>query len=186
MQVLKFGGSSVANAVNILKVTSIVADAVKRDRTILVVSAVGGCTDRLINAATLASERDERYKEIVSHIESDHNTIIAELIPEEYSASLRSRCDSLFNSLKGLLEGISLTGELTQGSCDLAVSYGELLSTTIISAKLSSSGLNNIWVDSRELVKTIYHNSQNIVDIDNTNRNITKFLNSNSFFTPSL
>lgn len=179
MQVLKFGGSSVANALNILKVTSIVADAVKRDRTILVVSAVGGCTDKLIKAATLASERDESYTEIVNQIENDHNKIITELIPEEYSAGVKSRCNSLFLSLKGLLEGISLTGELTQGSCDLAVSYGELLSTTIISAKLSSSGLNNIWVDSRELVKTIYHNSQNIVDIETTNRNITKFLSAN-------
>ncbi|MDP3452189.1 MAG: bifunctional aspartate kinase/homoserine dehydrogenase I [Bacteroidales bacterium] len=179
MQVLKFGGSSVANVVNILKVVSIVADAVKKDRTILVASAIGGCTDKLIKAASLASDRDLDYKEIISSLEDIHNTIILGLIPEDYREQTRAKCGDMFKSLNGLLEGISLTGELTQGSCDLAVSYGELLSTTIISAKLSSLGINNIWTDSRELVKTISHNYQNIVDIEATDRNITNFLNAN-------
>jgi len=179
MQVLKFGGSSVANAANIMKVTTIVADAVKKDRTILVCSAIGGCTDKLIRAATLAAERDSLYKEIVESLVSAHSNIIGELIPEDYRVQINSRCSNLFDSLKGLLEGVSLTGELTQGSCDLAVSYGELLSTSIISAKLNSLGINNIWTDSRELIKTICHNSQNIVDIESTTKNIVRFLNAN-------
>ena len=58
MQVLKFGGTSVANATNMSKVVDIVSKAVDRDRTILVASAISGCTDTLIKIGTLASERD--------------------------------------------------------------------------------------------------------------------------------
>ena len=66
MQVMKFGGSSVANAANMSKVVDIVTKAVDRDRTILVSSAISGCTDTLIKIGTLASERDESYKELTS------------------------------------------------------------------------------------------------------------------------
>ena len=65
MQVLKFGGSSVANAQNMAKVIDIVVNAVDRDRTILVSSAISGCTDTLIKIGTLASQRDESYKVLI-------------------------------------------------------------------------------------------------------------------------
>ncbi len=179
MQVLKFGGSSVSNANNISKVISIISNAVKRDKTIVVTSAIAGCTDNLIKAATLASDRDIRYKEIVSELQTRHFEIIRQIIPEDNRGVIEKRCNSLFDSLNGLLEGIRLTGELTQGSCDLAAGYGELLSTSIISEKLISLGINNIWTDSRELVKTIRHNNQEIVDIEATYSKIGKFLNAN-------
>ena len=63
MQVLKFGGSSVANADNMSKVVDIVTKAVDRDRTILVSSAISGCTDTLIKIGHLASQRDDSYKQ---------------------------------------------------------------------------------------------------------------------------
>jgi hypothetical protein len=80
MQVLKFGGTSVANADNMSKVVDIVAKAVDRDRTILVVSAISGCTDTLIKIGTLAADRDESYKELINRLQQKHHEIIRTLL----------------------------------------------------------------------------------------------------------
>ena len=83
MQVLKFGGSSVANAQNMAKVIDIVTKAVDRDRTILVSSAISGCTDTLIKIGTLASERDESYKTLIDELQTRHHEIIDSFLPVE-------------------------------------------------------------------------------------------------------
>ncbi|MCH5714870.1 amino acid kinase family protein [Niabella hibiscisoli] len=71
MQVLKFGGTSVANAENINKVASIVKSAVSKDKTIVVVSALGGVTDMLLQAANNAAKGNEDYKQAIAAIEKD-------------------------------------------------------------------------------------------------------------------
>ena len=81
MQVLKFGGTSVANAENINKVVAIVKQSVQKDKTVLVVSALGGVTDMLLNAAALASDGDEGYKEKLTVIEQRHLDAVKQLIP---------------------------------------------------------------------------------------------------------
>ena len=83
MQVLKFGGSSVANAQNMEKVVDIVVNAVDRDRTILVSSAISGCTDTLIKIGTLASQRDESYKTLIDELQARHHDIINDFLPRE-------------------------------------------------------------------------------------------------------
>ena len=90
---MKFGGTSVANADNMLKVTEIVAKAAERDRTILVVSAISGCTDTLIKIGTLAAERDESYKDLIDGLQLKHHEIIGSLLPLEKigRASCRER-----------------------------------------------------------------------------------------------
>ena len=70
MQVLKFGGTSVANADNINKVVAIVQKALQRDKTVVVVSALGGVTDNLLKAGALAAAADESYKEVLETIQS--------------------------------------------------------------------------------------------------------------------
>ena len=81
MQVLKFGGSSVANAENIDKVITLVREALTKDRTILVVSALGGITDMLIQAATAAAAGDESYKDKLQVIEQRHLETVKSLLP---------------------------------------------------------------------------------------------------------
>ena len=83
MQVLKFGGSSVANAQNMAKVVDIVSKAVDRDRTILVASAISGCTDTLIKIGTLAAERNESYKGLIDELQQRHHDIIRDFVPLE-------------------------------------------------------------------------------------------------------
>ncbi len=72
MQILKFGGSSVANASNIKKVAGIVGDKIKQGQTIVVVSALGGITDLLLECGTLACEGNELYKEKLQIVETRH------------------------------------------------------------------------------------------------------------------
>ena len=113
MQVLKFGGTSVANAEAIQKVVEIVSGSVDRDRTILVVSAIRGCTDSLIHIGNLASQRDESYIEIIDDLQDKHHQIIRELLPREKHDEACRTCDELFNSLRSIAQGVYLLGELS-------------------------------------------------------------------------
>lgn len=179
MQVLKFGGSSVANSSNIMRVTSIIAQAAKKDKTIVVSSAIAGCTDRLIQIANLASIKENKYKELLLELEQSHNDIIVEIIPLEFRSEPAEKCNALFLQLSNILEGIALIGELTSSSLDIVMSFGELLSTTIIWAKLNSEGINSVWTDSRKLIKTYRHNSANHVSKEESYKNILECLEAN-------
>ena len=141
MQVLKFGGSSVANAQNMSKVVDIVIKAVDRDRTILVASAISGCTDTLIRIGTLASERDESYKTLIDELQQKHHDIINELLPREKQVESLEVCDSLFDSLRSITQGVYLLGELSPASLDAIQSFGEMWSTKILATKLASIGI---------------------------------------------
>ena len=110
MQVLKFGGSSVSDAANMSKVVEIVTKAVDRDRTILVASAISGCTDTLIRIGNLAAERDESYKELISGLQARHHEIIRSLLPMEKQEESTEVCDSLFDSLRSIAQGVCLLG----------------------------------------------------------------------------
>ena len=99
MQVLKFGGSSVANAANMARVADIVTRAVDRDRTILVCSAISGFTDALIRTGSLAAARDEGYKAIIDEYQQKHHDIIRQLLPEQRQAqSITTSSGSCFRS----------------------------------------------------------------------------------------
>lgn len=110
MQVLKFGGTSVATADNISKVISIVNKAVKKDRTILVCSAISKCTDALIAIGGTAAKRDEKYKNMIDVLQARHHEIISELLPPEYVSSVTKTVDQLFDSLRGIAYGVYLLG----------------------------------------------------------------------------
>ena len=153
MQVLKFGGSSVANATNMGKVADIVSSAVERDRTILVCSAIGGFTDALIKAGHLAASGNDEYKRIIDEYQQRHIEIILELLPLEKHEELTGICREYFDSLRSIIHGVRLLGELSQTSLDAIMSFGELLSTRIIAAKLASVGISTKWVDARRLVR---------------------------------
>ena len=159
MQVLKFGGTSVANAEAIQKVVEITSKSVDRDRTILVVSAIRGCTDSLVRIGNLASERDESYKDVIDDLQRQHHQIIKELLPVEKHDESREVCDSLFDSLRSIAQGVYLLGELSPTSLDAIQGFGELWSSKIIATKLASIGIATKWVDSRQIIRTICNNN---------------------------
>ena len=179
MQVLKFGGSSVANAENMSKVVDIVANAVDRDRTILVASAISGCTDTLIKIGTLASQREESYKGLIDELQEKHHVIIRDFLPLEKQAESQEVCDSLFDSLRSIAQGVFLLGELSPASLDAIQGFGELWSTKILATKLASIGIATKWIDSRNIIRTVAKGDKNIVDVQKTYSRINEMVESN-------
>lgn len=168
MQVLKFGGSSVADAAIMSQVVDIVTKAVDRDRTILVISAIKGCTDTLIRIGNLASQRDESYKDLINELQQKHHEIISSLLPREKQEESTEVCDSLFDSLRSIAQGVYLLGELSPASLDAIQSFGELWSSKILATRLASIGLATKWIDSRQIIRTLTKGEKNAVDLQKT------------------
>jgi aspartokinase/homoserine dehydrogenase 1 len=176
MQVLKFGGTSVANAENINKVFAISTEASKKEATIIVVSALGGVTDLLLSAAALASQGDETYKEKLSSFEERHLEAVKQLLPIAHQSQMLSLVKKSCNELEDICNGIFLLGELTGRSKDRIASYGEWLSSQIIAAKFQAEGVAVVWKDSRQLIVTNSNYTSAEVDFVTTNSRIREFL----------
>jgi len=176
MKVLKFGGTSVANAQNIALVKEIVSNE-KSDKTIVVVSAFGGVTDVLLQTAQLASNQDSEYRISLSALENRHLTIVKELIPINAQSKVLSKVKSELNTLETLLEGAFLIKEITPQLSDKIVSYGELLSSYVICEYFKQKGLDAVHVNSRDLIKTNEINGKEAVNFEATNVNCKTLIN---------
>ena len=179
MQVLKFGGTSVADSDKIRKVVEIVATASDRDRTILVVSAISGCTDTLIQIGNLAEKRDETYKGLIDSLQKKHHEIIKSLLPLEKQEESREVCDALFDSLRSIVQGVYLLGELSPASLDAIQGFGELWSSKIIATKIASVGIDTKWIDAREIIRTVSKGGKNGVDAQKTYSRVNQMIESN-------
>jgi len=154
MQVLKFGGTSVANAENIRKVISIAQQALLKDKTIIVVSALGGITDILIEAGQLAATYDLSYKEKLKDFGNRHIQVVNELLPVDKQRALTSMVKEKCKELESICEAVFLLRELSLRTQDSIISQGELLSSLIISATFESMHIPNHWLDAREIIRT--------------------------------
>ena len=181
MQVLKFGGTSVANAENINKVANIIAAAIQKDTTIVVVSALGGVTDLLLQSATLAADgNEEGYKEKITSIEQRHFDVVKQLIPVANQSQLLSLVKKSINEIEDICSGIFLLREVTPRTKDRLASYGEWLSSQIIASKIQYDGGDILWKDSRELIITNSNFTHAKVDFQYTNENIRNYFKSNN------
>jgi len=175
MQVLKFGGTSVASPENITKIKNIINGYT--DRTIIVVSAFGGVTDELIHAGVLAEKQDSSYKAILKGIETRHLDAIKALIPITEQSAVLSNAKKELNVLETQLDGAFFIGEITKKLSDKIVSYGELLSSYIIAEYFKSKGIDCAYKDSRELIITRLTNGRTTVNIEKTNTNCSAYFN---------
>ncbi len=175
MNVLKFGGTSVANAQNINLVLNIVADAAKKESLVVTVSAFSGVTDLLVAAAAKAAAKDKNYKDIVNQIELKHKEAIEQLIPLSDQRELIDTINSNLNHLKTLLDGCYLLGELSNRTSDTILSFGELLSSQIIAKALQQKINSATYKDSREFIKTNSHFGKAVVNFDITNKLIADY-----------
>ena len=177
MQVLKFGGSSLANANNINKVVAIVQNSlIKNNNIIIVLSALGGTTDALIDAAVAASGGDLSYKEKLIALEQRHLATVKELIPLDQQSSILSLVKKRCNGIEDICNGVFLLRELSNRTKDAIISFGELISSQIFAARLKSLGIQNTWKDSRELIVTDSEFGSANVDFSVTSKNIQSFL----------
>jgi aspartokinase/homoserine dehydrogenase 1 len=174
MQVLKFGGTSVANAGNIQKVADIVQAAAQNDNTIVVISALSGITDQLMQAAVLASERKEAYRNLLAAIEDRHIQTVSELFPDAWQSMLTGMVKNYCKEMQEICHSVFLLGELTARTRDRMASYGELLSSQIVSATLQRTGAENEWKDAREFIITGSEFGHATVDVEISNEKIQK------------
>jgi aspartokinase/homoserine dehydrogenase 1 len=180
MQVLKFGGSSVANGENINKVIELVRQALTKDRTVLVVSALGGVTDMLIRAAETAAAGDETYKEKLQEIERRHLETVKALLPLTRQSAALSAVKTRCNEIEDICNGVFLVSELSARTQDKIVSYGELLSSLIVAARFAALDVDHQWLDSRTLISTDSLFGHATVDFPRTNRQIRQYIDASS------
>lgn len=179
MKVLKFGGTSVANAQNILQVEDIIKKECLKSRIVVVVSALQGVTDQLIKAAESASQNDENYLQTIKNLEEKHLDLVKELIPILDQSSWLSFVKKHFNDIEDLCHGIFVLGEFTDRIKDKVTSYGEFLSSNIIAARLQLTGLDVLWMNSAENILTNSNYTNAKVNFEATENNLIKFLNEN-------
>lgn len=177
MKVLKFGGTSVANAHHILLVENIIKKESLKNRVVVVVSALQGVTDQLILAAELASKKDESYLQIIKSLEEKHLNLVKELIPILEQSSWLSFVKKHFNDIEDICNGIFVLAEFTDRIKDKITSYGEFLSSNIIAARLKFEGLDVLWMNSADNIVTNSNFTNAKVNFQATENNLINFLN---------
>lgn len=186
MQVLKFGGTSVANAANIKKAKDIVRSK-SGDKIVVVVSALGGVTDLLLECGTLAARGETCYKETLQKLTERHLTTVKELLPLNNQSSVLSFVMQQFNEVEDICNGVYLLQDFTDRTKDRILSYGELISSQVISSFFTSEGMNSQWADSRKLIRTNSAFTKAVVDFDTTEKAFRDFIainDSNLFVLP--
>lgn len=179
MKVLKFGGTSVADSNPILLVKNIIEKQAKKDKVIVVVSAMSGVTDSLINASTFAAQKNENYTQILKKLEEKHLTLVQNLIPISGQSTWLSFVKKHFNDIEDLCNSIFVLGEFTDKIKDRITSYGEFLSSNIIVAQLQSDGLDAVWMNAPDLIKTDAHFTHAKINFDTTNQNLRSYFKDN-------
>lgn len=163
MKVLKFGGTSVGTAENIRKVKNIVES--QNDNVIVVVSALGGITDKILNAARTASIGGGDFHADLSEIKNRHEEVIHLLF--NGSGSIKQIVDGLLDELEQILTGITLVGELTAKTLDRIAGIGERISSHIVAKFIDAQRF-----DSSEFIRTDSNFGKATVDFTITNKNI--------------
>ena len=166
MKVLKFGGTSVGSIASLLNVKAIV-EAIPAP-VIVVVSALGGLTDKLIATAGLAKDGDRSYVDEMDAIASRHFDIISAVVGEELRPGVTDRISELLSELKRRYDGVFLLRELSARTLDSIVSFGERMSSVIVSAMIDGASLH----DSLNFIKTEKWFAKNIADQKITSESI--------------
>ncbi len=157
MIVMKFGGTSVGSAERLTSVLEIVKATKEKDGApIVVLSAMSGVTDMLINAANAAKERDlDAALDILDKIHEKHKDCIYTLFQQASVVDeLVEQLENHLNKLDIILRGVSYLGELTKRSLDAISCFGELLSSLIFATLLEKEGVESSWVDARTFLVT--------------------------------
>lgn len=175
MKVLKFGGTSVGTVESINQVIQILQENLNEGRKIAVVySAMGGVTNRLIEIGKLAAASDLEYLQLLKSVEDRHFAAVRGLIDVKNQSSAIAKVKGLLNELEDLLRGVFLIKELSARTNDFIVSFGERLSTTIVTEALKNRGIDAEYLDARKVIKTDDHFGYAEVIGDLTNELIRK------------
>lgn len=171
MKVLKFGGTSVCSVKSILSLKQIVENEAKKQPVVIVVSALGGITDKLIATSKLAVAGDEEWKtEFDAMVDRHHKMIDTIITDTKAREDLFIKVDALLDQLRSIYFGVFLIHDLSEKTSDAIVSYGERLSSLIVSTLVKGSK----WYDSREFIKTVDKNGKHVLDAELTTELVVK------------
>ena len=169
MKVLKFGGTSVGSVESILNVKKIVE--AEKDSVIVVVSALGGITDKLIRVSKLAVAGDTTYLSEYEEIASRHRQMIERIIPDGgRRQALLAVVNSLLEELRSIYQGVYLIRDLSRKTSNTIVSYGERLSSHIAAVLIDGAE----WFDSRTFIKTEYKSGRQLLATELTTELVQK------------
>ena len=172
MKVMKFGGTSVGSVNSILNLKSIVETAADKENVIVVVSALGGITDKLIKTSQLAVNGDPAFNEEFRQIVARHHELIEGIIPDDGKRiALLQDVDKLLNELDNIYQGLALINNITPKSEATIVSYGERISSRIVTALIDGA----VRYNSRQFIKTEVKHSKHILANEETDRLIHNF-----------
>ncbi|MBQ8191831.1 MAG: aspartate kinase, partial [Bacteroidaceae bacterium] len=165
MKVMKFGGTSVGSVNSILNVKKIVE--AEQEPVIVVVSALGGITDKLIATSQMAAGGDSGYEVALAEIKKRHIDMIETLIPDGgQKENLLLIANQLLTELGGIYQGLYLIRDLSAKTLATIVSYGERISSRIVTTLIDGAE----WFDSRNFIKTEQKQGKHILDSELTNR----------------
>ncbi len=156
MRVLKFGGSSLADATCIKRVSDIVESQLlsKNKPRAVVVSAFGKMTDLLVEMAGKASQGDNSYSKALEQFKKHHSSVIDDLFPKTAAQKIHKEIDSINDTLTQLLHGIFLVMEVSPRTLDYVLSFGERNSALIVANYFNRRSIKSDFVDARALIKT--------------------------------
>ena len=167
MKVLKFGGTSVGSVKSILSLKKIVETEARTQPVIVVVSALGGITDKLITTSQIALRGDERWREEFDAMVNRHHQMIDTIITDDKKrVDLFNKVDQLFDQLKSIYYGVYLIHDLSKKTEDAIVSYGERLSSNIVASLIKGGKRMN----SRDFIRTEKKNGRHRLVADLTNQ----------------
>lgn len=164
MKVLKFGGTSVGSVESILSLKKIVES--ETDDVIVVVSALGGITDKLIATSKMALAGDEQYVKEFAAMRKRHHDMIETVIEKDKQQALLKTVDTLLDELQSIYYGVYLIRDLSAKTSAAIVSYGERLSSQIVATLIKGAR----WYDSRTFIKTEQKHGKHILDSELTNQ----------------
>lgn len=167
MKVLKFGGTSVGSVKSILSLKKIVESEAKHQPVVVVVSALGGITDKLIATSKLALKHDDGWKTEFDDMVDRHHKMIDTIITDtKKREDLFNTVDALFEQLRSIYFGVYLIHDLSEKTQDAIVSYGERLSSNIVATLIGGAK----WYDARNFIKTERKNGKHVLDNELTNK----------------
>jgi len=170
MNVLKFGGSSVADPSRIKAVIDILNANTHKEKIAVVFSAFGGVTDTLIGLSAWALEGKAEYKEQLQNLEHRHLEAVRELISIQRQSGVIASVKYTMNELEDVLHGVYLVKERTPRTLDYIMSFGERLSAYIITEAMKERGLDAEFLDARKVIRTDNHFGHARIDFNMTNQ----------------
>jgi len=176
MKILKFGGSSIRDAERIKNVINIVKNDFKNNNIIgIVFSAFQGVTDDLLSISRMAADRNELYVSDFLKLKERHIKTAAELLSAKTRSNVESSFLGILDELEEILKGVYLIKELSSKTLDFVLSFGELLSNTIISSAFHDNKIENDLLDARDIIITDRNFGSARVLFDDTDNNIKNY-----------